>query len=41
MNGRYKTANFRTMALIIRALGVSVSEFFNDPIFELDELDID
>ncbi|MBE5736063.1 MAG: helix-turn-helix transcriptional regulator [Clostridiales bacterium] len=41
MNGRYKTANFRTMALIIRALGVSVSEFFNDPIFEFDDLDID
>lgn len=41
MNGRYKTANFKTMALIIRALGVSISEFFDNPIFNFDEIEID
>ena len=41
MNAKYKASNFKTMALIIRALGVSIDEFFNDPIFNFDNLDID
>ena len=41
MNGKIKASNFKTMALIIRALGVSISEFFDSPLFEFDELDID
>lgn len=41
LNGRYKTANFRTMALIIRALGLSITEFFNDPVFDFNNVEID
>lgn len=41
LNGRYKTANFRTMALIIKALGLSITEFFDDPIFDFDNIEID
>ena len=36
-----RSANFRTMALIIRELGVTMQEFFNSPIFDFDKLDID
>ena len=41
MNGSVKASNFRTMALIIKALGVSVSEFFDSPLFDFDELEIE
>ncbi len=41
LNDRYKASNFKTMAIIIRALGVSINEFFNSPVFNFDELDID
>lgn len=42
MNDRCKSSNFRTMALIIRELGMSIPEFFNSPIFaDFDNLDID
>lgn len=36
-----RSANFRTMALIIRELGVTMEEFFNSPVFDFDKLDID
>lgn len=41
LNCKYKSANFNTMALIIRELGVSVSEFFDDEIFNFDNLEIE
>ena len=41
MNGKIKASNFKTMALFKRPLGVSISEFFDSPLFEFDELDID
>ena len=41
LNGRTKSSNFKTMALIIRALGVTVQEFFNSSVFNFDYLDID
>ena len=41
LNGRYKACNFKTLILIIRALGMSVSEFFDDKIFEDESLIID
>lgn len=41
LNGRYKASNFKTMAIIIRALGVSINEFFDSPVFNFDELDVD
>lgn len=41
INNRIKSSNFKTMAVIIRELGMSVSEFFNSPVFDFDNLDID
>ena len=41
MNNRIKSSNFKTMALIIRELGMSVTEFFDSPIFDFNNLDID
>ncbi len=42
MNDRCKSSNFKTMALIIRELGLSIPEFFNSPVFEdFNNLDID
>lgn len=42
MNGRCNASNFKTMALIIRELGMTIPEFFNSPIFEsFDNLNID
>ena len=34
LNYKVKASNFNTMALIIRELGVTISEFFDDPIFD-------
>ena len=36
-----KASNFKSMALIIRALGLSVTEFFDDPVFDFDNLEIE
>ncbi len=41
MNNRIKSSNFKTMALIIRKLGMSVTEFFDSPIFDFNNLGID
>lgn len=41
LNNKVKASNFKTMALIIRELGVSVSEFFNSPVFDFEVMDID
>ena len=41
MGATYKGANIRTIMLICRGLGITVKEFFDDPMFESDELDID
>ena len=37
-NARYKSCNLTTVVLIIRALGMTVAEFFNHPVFESDDL---
>ncbi len=34
LNGRNKSCNLTAVVLVTRALGVTTSEFFNDPIFE-------
>ena len=34
MNGRYKSCNLTTLVLIIRALGITPKEFFDDPMFD-------
>lgn len=40
LNCKYETSNFRNMALIIRALNISMSEFFNSPFFDFSDLEI-
>lgn len=39
LNCKYKTANFMNMALIIRALGVTMSEFFDSNLFDFKNLE--
>ena len=41
MGERNKSVNLKTVLQIIRGLEMTTSEFFNDPIFESDELEID
>ena len=41
LNGRYKSCNLTTVVLIIRSFDMTVSEFFDDPIFESDDLIVD
>lgn len=41
LNNKTKASNFKSMALIIRELGVSVSEFFDSPVFDFDNLEIE
>ena len=40
LHAKTEASNFKTMALIIRELGVSLQEFFDDPIFEFENLEI-
>jgi len=40
LNCKYETANFTNMALIIRALGVTMAEFFDSPLFDFASLEI-
>ncbi len=40
LNCKYETPNFTNIALIIRALDVSFSEFFNSPYFDFEKLEI-
>ena len=41
LNNRTKASNFKSMALIIRELGITITDFFNSPVFNFDNLDID
>lgn len=41
LNHKTKASNFKSMALIIRALDVSITDFFNSPIFNFDNLEIE
>ncbi|MDE5789063.1 MAG: helix-turn-helix transcriptional regulator [Clostridia bacterium] len=41
MGERNKSVNLKTVMLIIRGLDMTTSEFFNDPLFESHDLDID
>ncbi len=38
LNCRYKSCNLTTLVLIIRAFGMTIKEFFDDPIFESKDL---
>ena len=41
LNCKYQTPNFRNMALIIRALNMSMSEFFDSKFFDFEILEIE
>ena len=41
LNCKYQTPNFRNMALIIKALDMSMSEFFNSDFFNFNTLEIE
>lgn len=41
LNNRIKASNFKNMALMIRALGMTIPDFFGSPVFDFDNLDID
>ncbi len=38
---KYQTPNFKNMALIIRAFGMSMAEFFDCEYFDYEDLDIE
>ena len=41
LNCKYQTPNFKNMALISRALGMTMAEFFDSKYFDFNDLDID
>lgn len=41
LNNKVKASNFKTMALIIRELGMTITEFFNSPVFDFVNLEIE
>ena len=41
MTARNDGVNLKTVALIVKGLDVTLSEFFDDPLFESDELEVD
>ncbi|MDE7295747.1 MAG: helix-turn-helix transcriptional regulator [Clostridia bacterium] len=41
LNNRTKASNFKSIALIIRELGITITDFFDSPVFDFDNLDID
>ncbi len=41
LNCKYQTPNFKNMALIIRELGMTMSEFFDSPLFDFEKLEIE
>ena len=41
MNAKNNSVNLKTVMQISRGVGISFSEFFNSPIFENEELEID
>ena len=41
LNCKYKTPNFKNMALIIRELGMNMQEFFDSSVFDFNNLEIE
>lgn len=41
LNNRVKASNFKSIALIVRALDMSLTEFFNHPVFSFNNLEIE
>lgn len=40
MSGRNKSVNLRTVMQIVKGLDMTVAEFFNDPLFKSEDLEI-
>lgn len=38
---KVKASNFKSIALIVRALNISFTDFFNSSVFDFDNLDIE
>lgn len=41
LNNKVKASNFKSVALIVKALNMTLADFFNSPIFEFDNLEIE
>ncbi len=41
LHAKTKSSNFKSIALIIRELGITITEFFDSPVFDFDNLDIE
>ena len=41
LHSKTRASNFKTMTLIIRSLGVSIAEFFDSPVFNFENLEIE
>lgn len=41
LNCKYQTPNFKNMALIIRALDISMTKFFDSELFNFEKLEIE
>ena len=41
VNAKTKSVNLNTIFLMCRAFGITIDEFFNDPIFKSLDIDID
>lgn len=41
LRGKYKSCKVHTLVLLIRGFGMTVANFFDDPIFESDELELE
>ena len=41
LNCKYKTPNFKNITLIIKALGMSMTDFFNSELFNFENLEIE
>lgn len=41
LNCKYNTPNFKNIALIMRALGMTMAEFFDSELFDFEKLEIE
>ena len=41
LNCKYQTPNFKNVALIIKALGLSMTQFFDSDLFDFENLEIE
>lgn len=41
LHAKTKASNFKSIALIIRELGISITDFFDSPVFNFDNLEIE